>query len=51
MTIYDLLTADWRIRLLAQLTCAPRSLPRPTSSSRLPAELIVGIALLAGTRR
>jgi hypothetical protein len=33
MTIYDLLTADWRIRLLAQLTCAPRSLPRPTSSS------------------
>ncbi|MDZ5620880.1 hypothetical protein [Nocardioides bizhenqiangii] len=32
MTIYQLLTADWRIRLLAQLTCAPRPLPRPTSS-------------------
>jgi len=33
MNIFQFLAADWRIRLLAQLTCAPRPLPRRISSS------------------
>ncbi len=30
MSIYSLATADWRVRLLARLTCAPY---RPTTAS------------------
>lgn len=29
MNLYQLITADWRIRLLAQVTCAPA--PRPAA--------------------
>lgn len=40
MNLVDLVTADWRIRLLAQITCAPMSRSktsrRPASSTCVP---------------
>jgi hypothetical protein len=39
MNLYQLIFADWRIRLLAQATCAPRSrrtAARPTPTADRP---------------